>query len=179
MEHNSSVNIDQEWISWNRQMFERRENREVGEASIQQLKELLKQLKHDIFICLERRIQNTVHYLFLMVYFFIVSAKNIFFVLLIKQQEPQPKWSFIESTMSGTDNSNYLPKTTFCAIFAWSKFKWIKTKYKEWERLTFNHLLSWLWDSALFCINCTSPEEFKLLLSLGGRGLKRMTKILI
>ena len=69
-------------------MSERRENREVGEVSIQQLKELLKQLKQDIFIYLERRIQNTVHYLFLMVYFFIVSAKNIFFVLLIKQQEP-------------------------------------------------------------------------------------------
>lgn len=113
------------------------------------------------------------------IFFFIVSAKNIFFILLIKQQEPQLKWSFTESKMSGTDNSNSFPKITLCAIFAWSKFKWIKTKYKEWERLTFNHLLSWLWDSALFCINCTSPEEFKLLLSLGGRGLKRMTKILI
>lgn len=72
-------------------MSERREKRQVVEASIQQLKELLKYLKRDIFMCLERSIENTMHYLFFNGIFLTVSAKNIFFILLIKQQAPQQK----------------------------------------------------------------------------------------
>ena len=111
------------------------------------------------------------HYLFLNGIFFIASANSTFFILLIKQA-PQLQWSFIESKIPGTEISvelsNSLPKIALCALLAWSKFKCTKTERKAWEELTFNHLLSRLWDSALFWINYTSSEEFKLLLSLGG-----------
>lgn len=144
LEHRSSVNMDQEGISWTRQISERREKKQVGEASIQQLKELLKELKQDISICLERRIQILCIIYFLMSYFFIASANNIFFILLIKQA-PQLQWSCIESKIPGTEISvelsNSLPKITLCALLAWSKLKCTETEYKAWGELTFNHLL--------------------------------------